>query len=229
MRTIVDPASSDTVAAIRVIFLPAAFTGPEDFLKADFVGAVRRRSLQVDLVFADMKLQHLSDRTLLRRLRHELVLPARAEGCSSVWICGISLGGYVALTYAGRYGGEIDGLCLLAPYLGNHIVTSEIERASGVAAWQPGVLAQDDDERRLWHFIKTHREQPVHLYLGFGREDRFAESHRLMAEALGPGQVDTVPGGHEWHVWRQLWENFLDKRAMTLAPAAQPAPALAAR
>jgi len=222
MRTILEPARRGAVAATRVLFLPAAFTGPEDFIEADFAGAVRRRMLQIDLVFADMKLQHLSDRTMLRRLRHELVLPARAEGCVCVWICGISLGGYVALAYAERYSSEIDGLCLLAPYLGNYIVTGEIERAHGLDSWQPGELAQDDEERRLWRFIKSHRNHSVRLHLGFGQEDRFAHSHRMMAHALRPEQVDTVPGGHEWPVWRELWENFLDTRVIAATELGEP-------
>jgi pimeloyl-ACP methyl ester carboxylesterase len=149
---------------------------------------------------------------VLRRLRHEVVLPARALGCRSIWLGGISLGGFVALAYAERYPGEIDGLCLLAPYLGNHIVTSEIERANGIHEWTPGELADDDDERRIWRFIKEHRARPSPLHLGFGRDDRFATSHRMMASALAPESVDVVPGGHEWPVWRQLWGNFLDAR-----------------
>jgi enterochelin esterase-like enzyme len=50
------------------------------------------------------------------------------------------------------------------------------------------------------------------LHLGFGTEDRFAAGHRLMAAALEPETVSTVPGGHDWRTWRQLWENFLDVR-----------------
>jgi enterochelin esterase-like enzyme len=34
----------------------------------------------------------------------------------------------------------------------------------------------------------------------------------MMASALDPECVDVVPGGHEWPVWRQLWENFLNAR-----------------
>ena len=165
-----------------------------------------------DLVFAEVNLQHLTDRTILRRLRHELVLPARALGCSSIWLCGISLGGFIGLAYAERYTAEIDGLCLLAPYLGNHIVTGEIKRANGVANWQPGELAIDDDERRVWRFIKSHRSQPATVHLGFGREDRFAESHHMMAAALDSNSVHIVPGGHDWPVWSQLWTDFLDRQ-----------------
>jgi pimeloyl-ACP methyl ester carboxylesterase len=212
MRTILEPAETGAMAPTRVLLLPAAYTTPDDFLREGFVKAVRHRVLPVDLVFVELKLQHLTDRTILRRLRHEVVLPARALGCRSIWLGGISLGGFVALAYAERYPLEIDGLCLFAPYLGNHIVTGEIERANGVHEWTPGELADDDDERRIWRFIKEHRARPSPLHLGFGRDDRFADSHRIMASALAPESVDVVPGGHEWPVWRQLWENFLDAR-----------------
>ena len=212
MRTILEPAQTGAIAPTRVLLLPAAYTTPDDLLREGFVKAARDRLLPVDLVFVELKLQHLTDRTILRRLRHEVVLPARALGCRSIWLGGISLGGFVALAYAERYPQEIDGLCLLAPYLGNHIVTGEIERANGVHEWTPGELADDDDERKIWRFIKQHRARPSPLHLGFGRDDRFADSHRMMASALAPESVDVVPGGHEWPVWRQLWENFLDAR-----------------
>jgi hypothetical protein len=212
MRTLCEPAQAGEIANTRVLFLPAAYTRPEDFVQAGFVNAVRERDLAIDLVFADLNLQHLTDRTILRRVRHELVLPARALGCQSIWICGISLGGFIGLAYAERYTSEIDGLCLLAPYLGNHMVTGEIQRANGVASWQPGDIPEDDDERRVWRFIKTCSSQPVALRLGYGREDRFAKSHGMMAAALSPEDVRVIPGGHEWPVWSQLWIDLLDSQ-----------------
>lgn len=212
MRTVLDSAQPGVVAATRVLFLPAAYSGPEDFVRAGFVRAVRERELPLDLEFADVNLQHLTDRTILRRLRHELVLPARALGCRSIWICGISLGGFIGLAFAERYPSEIDGLCLLAPYLGNHMITGEIERAAGVAGWQPGELAPDDDERRVWRFIKTRASHPVEVHLGYGRDDRFANSHQMMAAALDPQTVQVIAGGHEWPAWSQLWTGFLDRQ-----------------
>jgi pimeloyl-ACP methyl ester carboxylesterase len=212
MRTVQEPAETGKTAPTQVVLLPAAYSTPEDFLREGFVRTVREaRRPALDLVFVELKLQHLTDRTILRRLRHEVVLPARAPGCS-IWLGGISLGGFVALAYAERYPLEIDGLCLLAPYLGNHMVTGEIERANGVHEWIPGELAEDDDERRIWRFIKEQQVRRSPLHLGYGREDRFAASHRMMASALDPASVDVVPGGHEWPVWLRLWENFLAAR-----------------
>jgi len=220
MRTRAEPAQEGAMAATHAMLLPAAYTGPDDFIEAGFATAARERALSLDLAFVDLNLTHLTDRTLLRRLRHEIILPARAIGERTIWLCGISLGGFVALAYAERYPEEIDGVCVLAPYLGNRIVTGEIAAAGGVGSWEPGELAADDDERHIWRFIKTlgapaRASNPLPVHLGFGSEDRFADSHRMMAAALQPEMVDVQPGGHDWPVWRQLWENFLDARLVT--------------
>ncbi|HEY4214549.1 MAG TPA: alpha/beta fold hydrolase [Steroidobacteraceae bacterium] len=236
MRTIFESVTAGACAPALIICLPAAYTGPEDFLQAGFLSAVRDRELPVDLAFAHLNLQHLIDRTILRRLRHEIVLPARAQGCESIWFCGISLGGFLALAYAEKYPDEVNGLCLLAPYLGNRIVAGEIEQAGGLERWQPGKLAPDDDERRIWRLIQSVRaegtlqaagslqapgplQSGMTWHLGFGREDRFAASHRMMAAALPPDRVHVIPGGHDWPVWRQLWDNFLDRWEVTLGPS----------
>jgi pimeloyl-ACP methyl ester carboxylesterase len=212
MHIVADRAHPGRSARTRVVMLPAAFATPEDFVGAGFVSAVRRRGLDVDLVFAALELEHVGDRSLLTRLHSELLRPARAEGCS-VWLGGISLGGYVALCCAERHTSEIDGLCLLAPYLGSHIVTDEIERAAGVQGWRPGELADDDEERRVWRFIqRCAGASALAMHLGIGREDRFAPRHRVLAAALEPASVDVVPGGHDWPTWLRLWERFLEVR-----------------
>jgi pimeloyl-ACP methyl ester carboxylesterase len=214
MPTLIEPAQSDRTAPVRVLMLPAAYAEPSDFVQHGFVRAVRDRSLEVDLVFAGFQLQEVGNRSLFTRLREEILLPAYARGCA-VWMGGISLGGYQALGYAARHPRELAGLCLFAPYLGSYLVTSEIERANGLESWRPGELSEDDDERRVWRFIRTLRTGSLPVYLGLGREDRFARRHGLMAAALAPDSVDVVPGGHDWPTWRRLWDRFLDAR---LAP-----------
>ena len=47
-------------------------------------------------------------------------------GLPHVWLGGISLGGLFALDYAATDAGAWDGLCLLAPYLGNRLLIGEI-------------------------------------------------------------------------------------------------------
>jgi pimeloyl-ACP methyl ester carboxylesterase len=204
-------ATAGAAASTRMVWLPGAYHAARDFMDAGFPQAVGVRRLSLDLAFVDLELQHIGDRSALPRLRSNLVLPARNLGVS-VWMAGVSLGGMLALDYAATYPGELDGLCLLAPYMGNRMLTAEIAGAPGIRAWEPGELAQADVERRIWGYIKARGADSPPLYLGFGREDRFSAAHRLLAEALPADSVDVITGGHEWRTWRALWENFLDSR-----------------
>ena len=220
MPTLIEPAHAGSTARTRILMLPGAYAEPSDFVHHGFVRAVRERSLELDLVFVGFERQEESARSDFARLREEILLPARALGCE-VWMGGISLGGYLALDCAERYPGELAGLCLFAPYLGSHLVTSEIERANGLEGWRPAELPEDDDERRIWRFVRTLRAGSMPVHLGLGREDRFGRRHALMAAALAPDSVDVVPGGHDWPTWRTLWDRFLDAR---LAPKPRPGP-----
>ncbi|HWJ33786.1 MAG TPA: alpha/beta fold hydrolase [Steroidobacteraceae bacterium] len=212
MRSLAIAAESGIVAPTRIVCLPGAYHTPQDFVSSGFDTKVRERGLAIDLLFVDIEMRCLGDRRPLDQLKYDIVLPARALGYQSIWLAGISLGGFMALDYAALNPGDLDGLCLLAPYLGNRLLTREIADAPGLAAWAGSELAASDEERRIWRFIQARHSDPRSWYLGYGYEDRFAEAHRLMAEALPPEAVNVVPGGHDWVTWTTLWENFLDSR-----------------
>jgi pimeloyl-ACP methyl ester carboxylesterase len=211
MRSLAITADPGATAPTRIVCLPGAYHTPEDFLSAGFDTKVSERGLRIDLLLVDAETRHLGDRRPLDQLKHDIVLPARALGYESIWLAGISLGGLMALDYAASNPGDLDGVCLLAPYLGNRMLTSEIALSQGPTAPAASALAGCDEERRIWRFIQARHSDPQ-LYLGYGREDRFAEAHRLMAAALPPEAVNVVPGGHDWRTWTTLWENFLDSR-----------------
>lgn len=197
--------------ATRIVLLPGAFSTAGDFANAGFADAVSERGLRVDLVTTDLELTNVNDRSILARLRAGPLQAARAAGCESVWLAGVSLGAFVALALAERFPGEIDGLCLIAPYLGTRLVTGEIARAGGLARWHPATIAADDEERRIWRFAHPEVAHRPPIYLGYGRSDRFADSQRLLAEVLPSDSVDVIDGHHDWPTWRALWERFLDR------------------
>jgi pimeloyl-ACP methyl ester carboxylesterase len=208
---IIEPAGAGHAAATRVMMLSAAFTEPSDFVQNGFARAVAERALDVDLIFAGFRQEHLLDGSVFERLRDEIIAPAQAPGCR-LWLGGISLGAYIALGCARRFEQELAGLCLLAPYLGSHLITGEIERAQGVEGWRAAERDHEDEDRRIWEFIRTLRTRPLAVHLGLGREDRFGPRQRLLAAALPPSSVDIVPGGHDWPTWRGLWDRFLEAR-----------------
>jgi len=210
VRSFFVPAAAAT-APTRMAWLPGACHAAHDFVAAGFAAAVRARCAALDLVFVDLELDHVGDRSAMQQLRSDVVLPARAAGVS-IWLGGISFGGLFALDYAASFPGDLDGLCLLAPYLGSRILTQEIRQAPGLKRWQPGELAESDEEHRIWRYIKTRDSGSRPLYLGFGKEDRFSAAHQLLAATLPAKAVNVIAGGHEWPTWTKLWENFLDSR-----------------
>ena len=221
MRRIVIEAHPGRPAPIRIALLPGAYQHPEDFERAGFAAAVRSRGLAIDLEFIAIDFAHMLDRSGLDALRREYVAPARQSGCREIWLGGASLGAYFALVYADQQPGDLDGLCLLAPYLGNRVVTGEIAQAGGVHAWQPSSIAADDEERRIWALIRRLPSEQLRVHLGQGRQDRFGHGHGMLADALPEGASDLVDGGHDWATWLRLWELFLDRFAK---PVAAPAP-----
>jgi alpha-beta hydrolase superfamily lysophospholipase len=197
----------------RIVLLPGAYHALEEFIAAGFDQALRERALALELILAAPELAHLNDRGWLAQLRTEVIAPARARGNGALWLGGISLGGFMALRFAAESTQALDGLCLLAPYLGSRIIAAEVGAHGTLSAWTPpAMLADDDDERRIWRFVQQlPRMSPApRVFLGYGREDRFADTQRLLARALPAAASREVAGGHDWPVWRALWDGFLD-------------------
>jgi hypothetical protein len=217
MRILQDFAMEGEGAQALVILLPGALQQPEDFVQSGFIEAVRKRGLSLDVSLVDLGLEYIgntTDGTALQCAHDRLVQPARLENYQTIWLGGISIGALMAIAYADRFPGQIDGLCLLAPYPGNRILTGGITAAGGLGHWH-AQCAQDDAECRVWQWLKTHRTQPAvaQIYLGYGQQDRFAPGQQLMAGALAADCVDSIAGGHDWPAWQQLWQNFLDRTA----------------
>lgn len=224
MRRVIVPANPGRVAPRRLVLLPGAYQQPEDFITAGFVTALQARALPIDLEFIAPEFAHVLDRSVLDALHTEVLAPARADGCCDLWLGGISLGGFMTLSYVEQRPHAVDGLCLLAPYLGNRQLTGEVARAGGVHRWQPGELAADDEARRVWSFIQRLGRSPLQLFIGLGRNDRFGHGHGLLADAVSPEAVRYEDGGHDWPTWLRLWEHFLDRLAADAStqPSAPP-------
>ncbi len=213
MRVELFNARTDGDAPVRIVLLPGAYQQPEDVVRAGFAAAIRTRGLAVDLAIVELTLAHVTARNTLAQLHSEVLAPARAAGCGQLWLAGISLGGFMALLYAARFPAEVDGLCLLAPYLGNRMMLTEISRYPSLADWYAAAATAANDElseqRDLWRFIAEQAPARPRWHLGYGTLDRFVASHRLLASQLRSSSVDELVGGHDWPVWQQLWDRFL--------------------
>lgn len=191
-----------------LVLLPGAYMAPEHFIEHGFYAAVDRRRLGLDLALVDLGLDTISSGAAVPALLEQIIHPARRD-YRRVWLGGISLGGLLALGLNADHPGAVDGLCLLAPYPGSRLTAQAIERAGGLAAWQPTASELADPEYRAWHWLKA---PPAGLpaFVGYGSEDRFAGGMCAIAERFPPTCRRAVPGGHDWPVWQLLWEHFLD-------------------
>ncbi|MDB5966343.1 MAG: esterase [Polaromonas sp.] len=215
MDTRIDRATCTAKADTLLVFLPGRYSNIDEFVREGFVSAVRDRRVAVDTMLVDAHMGYYSNGTVLDRLEADVFEPARAAGYRSVWLVGVSLGGLGTVLHEEAMPGRIAGMVLLAPYLGERQALQEIEAAGGLRAWKApaGPLPRDPMEPRIWRWLQAGASAPVPalppIYLGYGTEDRFLYSHRLLAAALPPGRVFTTPGGHDWPQWRQLWQQTL--------------------
>ncbi len=213
MRTIYDRVPQHSTRDVLLIMLPGAMHKPEDIIREGFVVALRERRLPVSVVVADAHAGYYLDRNIVERLIEDIVIPACELGYRNIWLMGISLGGLGALMCARAHREHIQGVIVLAPYLGVPGTLHEVVRAGGLKMWQPGQLAPTDDERHVLGWLKASGPEASvpPIYLGYGEQDRFISASVLLRECLPPHCVAAIPGAHDWPTWIALWQLLLDR------------------
>jgi pimeloyl-ACP methyl ester carboxylesterase len=214
MDAIYDVERQPADGRIMLIMLPGVKDRPEDLVQHGFMRALRERKLPVDVAAVDAHLGYYLERNFIVRLNEDIIAPARAKGYKRIWLMGISLGGMGSLIYAREFGAQIEGVMLLAPFLGTRGTIAEVARAGGFEQWQAGAVKPDDDERSLLAWLKEY--QPSNralprIWLGYGQDDRFAPASELLAQRLPAAQVLAIAGGHDWATWIDLWQRLLTR------------------
>jgi hypothetical protein len=220
MRTVRRAAEPGRTRRCLVVFLPGLGDHETDFVDHGFLDALSARALPVDAVAANATFGYYANRSIVTRLEEDVLRPARDAGYKQIWLVGISMGGMGArlAAKAAKAGpsGEptIAGALLMAPYLGDDAILQEIDRAGGVARWNPGPIAEGDYQRDVWRFLKEatarDRESRPVLYLAAGDQDKLRFGHRLLRDALPSDRVLSTHGTHDWAPWAILWADFLD-------------------
>jgi hypothetical protein len=220
IRLVRHPRRADHTAPSLLVLLPGVNIRAEDFVAHDFVAALHAQGDAVDLLIAEPDLDFYLDGTIRRRL--EAMLVEEASSYRRLWLGAISLGalGALLVTEGKRIG--VDGLILLAPFIGVPGLIAEIDRAGGLRTWQPGEIAGNDGERRVCAWLKayfeTQAQRPI-LHLGYGDSDRFAPASRLLAAGLLPARCHVIDGGgHDWPTWKALWPQILETRPFRETP-----------
>ena len=189
-----------------VVMLPGIKDRAERFLVAGFVGDDAAAEA-FDVLVVEPQMSDYVRGTLVERLRAEVIGPARARGYDEIWLLGVSIGGYGSLLYANEFPADIQGIVLLSPYLGGRGVPRAITAAGGLDDWR--ATTHERPFLDGWRALKglTERSDTT-ILLGFGGQDRLAETYAPLLEALPRSQIYTADGGHEWTTWTPLWQEI---------------------
>jgi pimeloyl-ACP methyl ester carboxylesterase len=208
--------NSENRSESLLVLLPGAGNRALDFETYGFIAEARQANFVADILTVDCDPRYFADLSIAQRIHDEVIIPAKARGYRSIWLGGISLGGFGSLIYAERYAKELSGLVLIAPYLGNKGTLAEIERGGGLERWEPGAI-DEHDERRLWKMIQQRgrdKSAGIPIKLLFGQADRFSRFHQTLASRIDASNVLIMAGGHDWQTWQSLWQGFLSSDMM---------------
>lgn len=216
---------SDQGSHRLVVVLPGRRDRLESLRRSGVGEAIQRVWPDADVLFAELSMPYYLDRSATRRLHDEVLMPARRRAYTEIWLVGASLGGMGAILYDRDYPGQVDGMVLLAPYLGERPVHEEIRATGGLARWEPGAYDPDGADgwqRDLWKHLRTWTREPERtrdVWLAYGDGDYLRDSMPLLEPALPGGQTVVVPGKHAWSTWTPLTEDVL-RRVAAGSPAA---------
>lgn len=218
MVSVADEHEGRAKAKCLIVFLPGVGDIATDFEAKGFADIVREHHLSVDVVSAQATLSYYALGTVVERLGADVMVPARRRHYRQTWLIGLSMGGLGALLYSHDRPKEIDGVLVLAPFLGMHPLAAKIAEAGGLSKWHAPekveVVDEDTTILELWRWLQAvtaGTERGPRLYLGWGTNDELlGASNDVLAAALPERRRFPVPGGHKWTAWKLALDYFLD-------------------
>jgi hypothetical protein len=224
------PIPTDTVAAKQpatrlVVVLPGRADDLDALRSSGMADAIQSAWPDADVTYAAMTIDFYMQGDAPKRLHEEVIAPARARGYRAIWLAGASMGGMGTLLYDAQYPRDLDGLVLLAPYLGDEALLTQIDGAGGIAHWNPGppqAFSTQSWQRELWRHIQALSRDPrraSHVWLAYGNDDRLREAMPLLTPALPRDHVLVREGGHAWRVWAPATRDILQAIDAQAQPA----------
>ncbi|WP_424680784.1 alpha/beta hydrolase-fold protein [Frateuria sp. YIM B11624] len=199
-----------------VVMLPGRGDDADSLARRGTAQIIHGQWPDADVVLAGLTMPFYRQGRAVQRLHDEILAPARARHYDQVWLAGISLGGLGALMYDRAYPGQLDGMLLISPYLGDRPLYREIQAAGGLDLWRPGpaqAFTPATYQRELWRYIQRWSDRPGRprsVWLAYGDKERFRDRIGLLAAQLPAGQVFRLPGHHNWTLWKPALRTLLD-------------------
>lgn len=190
-----------------VVMLPGRGDNLPSLKRKGLASIIQKAWPDADVILTGLTMPFYRQGRAPTRLHDEVIAPTLKVGPRKIWLMGISLGGMGALLYEHDYPGQVDGMLLMSPYLGDDAVQNLIRRAGGLQNWNPGPsrpLGPDTFQHELWRTLKNISEDPERsqvFWLAYGADEPFRTSIELMSPMLPAENVVMLPGQHNWSLW----------------------------
>ncbi len=199
-----------------VIVLPGRGDGLTGLQRSGIAHSIQSQWPDADVVLSGLAIGYYLQGNAIRRLHDEIIAPARTRGYREVWLLGASLGGMGALMYDAQWPGTVDGIVLMAPYLGEKPLLDEIAAAGGIARWNPGSrpaqVDGDNFQHELWRHLQTWSRDPArarNVWLAYGDRDYLGQTMPSLIPLLPASHVFVRSGRHAWSVWTPATTDIL--------------------
>jgi len=186
------------------------------FEEEDFFNNIKNYAPGFDVMTVDADIAYYMQGSLISELHQHVFPAAKQQGYRNIVLGGISLGGYGSIWFNHEHAQEIKGLLLIAPYLGEPEIISEINTYSSVSHWRKHhSLAPDDFSSRVWYWIDDDIDlKRNNTLLAIGEKDKMLPAARILAKYLPTEQIVIGSGGHNWYGWRKLWHGLLADKSI---------------
>ena len=199
-----------------VVVLPGRGDDLAAMQRSGMVEAIQGAWPDADVILTGLSYDYYMQGRAPQRLHDEIIVPARRKSYRQTWLAGASMGGMGTLMYDRAYPGEMSGLLLLAPYLGEAPLLEEIGAAGGLAKWQagpqPATMTADNFQRELWRHLQGWSRDPdkaANVWLAYGDRDRLRKAMPLLESVLTPANISRRSGGHDWETWSGATRDIL--------------------
>ena len=215
------PAPQRSPLRTLVIVLPGRNDGGLGANERGMARAIQEAWPGADVLLASATYVYYRDGKVVERLHHDVVAPALRSGYERIWLAGASMGGLGAMLYERAHPGQISGLVLFAPFLGDQALLEEIRSAGGVRQWDPGPLPAEINahnyQRQVWKYIRERAAGSRRIWLACGTDDYLVSGARLLATTLPAGRFIEMPGSHDWRTWSRMGKTVFSQ-IRTLEP-----------
>ena len=149
-----------------VVLLHGRGGGAANFQTYGTVEEIRTCRPAANIFGANSHFGYYRERNLIERLHVDIIQPARAAGIKRIWFLGVSMGGMGTLVYQSKHPEDIEGIILMAPYLGEW---DELE--AYIEDPLNNNASSEPDFVQVWRNLDSSKSLQAMLTVAYGEDD----------------------------------------------------------